>query len=121
MPKFEPGKSGNPGGRPKIARILAEMSTDATKLSKELFEKALEVMRAKRRDGNDANWRYAHEWLSNHVIGKPKQVVELTEGSGEDGLDFTKLTAEELQEMVDDGEALEVMTGAAGDEPRGDN
>jgi hypothetical protein len=101
MAAFVKGKSGNPGGRPKIARALEQLGTSAGDLTKELLEIALREAR-RVPEGNDPNWRYAHQWLSDRLLGKPKEVVEHHFGAGDsdEDADYTKLSEEELDAII---------------------
>lgn len=100
MAGFKKGQSGNPGGRPRIAKALDELGVTQGGLAKELFEIALREAR-RVPEGNDPNWRYAHQWLSDRLLGKPKEVVEHHFGSDADEVeDYTKLTEAELDAII---------------------
>ena len=73
---FEPGQSGNPGGRPKVAKEFKEKCRDF--MSDEGWEKLKSIaINGKKKD----QFR-ALELIAAYAYGKPKQGVEL---SGEDG------------------------------------
>lgn len=72
MAKFQPGQSGNPSGRPAYT---AEFTRRLVKLVKradwrDIVLKAIE--QAKRGDHK------AREWLSDRVMGKAGQIVDIT-------------------------------------------
>ena len=90
---FEPGQSGNPGGRTKgtpwadALRIAAlEKSGDKTllrKIADKCVEQAIEGDPAARKE------------LGDRLDGKPKQAVELS-GTGDDGSIKVEMTDTEL-------------------------
>lgn len=76
--RWQPGQSGNPGGRPKrpaAERYLRALEQGVTLAEwKEIVEKA--VSQAQKGDSR------ARTWLSEYLIGKP---IQRTEISGPDG------------------------------------
>lgn len=74
MAKFQPGQSGNPAGRPKRSveeKYLKKISSSVTLTEwREIVKKAVE--QAKRGDAK------ARQWLSDYLVGKPVQGVDLT-------------------------------------------
>lgn len=68
MPKFEPGKSGNPGGRPKV---VAEVQKHAREYSKEAMETLVEIMRDKK--APQAARGVASNSILDRAYGKPLQ------------------------------------------------
>lgn len=72
---FEPGRSGNPGGRPKVvAEIKALMQDNAAR--------AVQVLLDGLEGPDPKNAKACAELLLAYVLGKPKQTVEL---GGENG------------------------------------
>lgn len=107
---FVKGRSGNPGGRCKAAGEMARMIREETKGGRELVTYALQVYRDP--SSTEANRRWAHDWLSDRGFGRALQAVDLQVVSDmsidDEGIDYTKLTAAELDEIIAD---------AKGDEP----
>lgn len=81
---WKPGQSGNPGGRPKIAKAW---DLAIGKGSAEAFAEALRSVYEVMLDGahqdhngnhNDPNWRFAVQKVLEYSGGKPKEQVEVT-------------------------------------------
>jgi Family of unknown function (DUF5681) len=76
LPKFKPGQSGNPNGRPKIPPEVIELARLHTK---EAIQTFVDVMQ----NGSDDRSRVdAADRLLNRAWGKPTEKVEI---SGDDG------------------------------------
>lgn len=72
---FPKGVSPNPGGRPSIAKALEANGTTTTDVLAKLAKIALETL-----DDTKASERsreYAHTWLTNYTIGKPKDRMDV--------------------------------------------
>lgn len=88
-PRYRPGQSGNPGGRPR--RPFAELIRRATKDGKELAEFYLAILRCERievRNPDDTTQtirRYptmgermsAAQWLGAYAFGRPRIMLEV--------------------------------------------
>lgn len=99
---YSKGQSGNPGGLPNIARILAELGEKPGKLRKEIFEVVLLRFRRGPQGNNDPNWRYTCDWLSGHLRIKPKDhiVHEFGDGDRVEQLDWESLSDAELDAII---------------------
>ena len=73
---FQPGQSGNPGGRPAMAREFKQRCRDFAD------EEGIDALIAIAKDAKDRDRFRALELIMAYSWGKPKQGVEL---SGEDG------------------------------------
>ena len=75
---FKPGQSGNPNGRPSIAKALAANDTSATNVTAEVIGQLLRGLReldpGDRFEG--ASWRFCADKLLGYTVGKPKEIVE---------------------------------------------
>ena len=111
--QFQPGKSGNPGGRTKAHRELARYIRDKTQDGKELADICLAIAR-----DPDAERRVrliAIEWLGDRGIGKPVQAVDLRVEEGqpvEQSIDWSKVPLERRQALL---EALSLLDDLAAD------
>lgn len=78
MAKWQPGQSGNPAGRRSRTTEERYLRATISQVSvadwREIVDRA--VLQAKKGDHR------ARQWLSDYIIGKPAQAVEL---SGKDG------------------------------------
>lgn len=76
-PPWQPGQSGNPGGRPKglARRIREEVGNDGSRLVKVVIG-VLDDESASRRDRLEAA-----SWLADRAFGKPAQVIAGEEGA----------------------------------------
>ena len=72
---FQPGKSGNPGGRPKEA---AEVKALAQEYGAEAIEKLVALLRGE----DDRVAKAAADSLLDRGFGKPGQAVEMTGADG---------------------------------------
>lgn len=68
---FKPGQSGNPAGRPSIAKALATNNTTTTEVLAKLAAKAMKWL------DDPKHAEYAHQWLTNYTIGKPRDRVDV--------------------------------------------
>lgn len=67
--RIKPGSTRNPGGRPSFTKYAKEAGYDPKKLCATLIVKAVEWMNS----GHPKLAPYAHQWLSDHLYGKPKE------------------------------------------------
>ena len=73
---FEPGKSGNPGGRPKVVHEVRELAQQHTTAAIERLVRAM--------NGNDDRIAIAAATaLLDRAVGKPTQATELTGPEGQ--------------------------------------
>lgn len=102
MPGFKKGQSGNPGGRSKIALILAELGEDPKALRKEIFALHIKIVRAGPKGTNDATFRYSSDFVCGHLGIKPKEhiVHEFGAGDADGELDFESMSDEELDAII---------------------
>lgn len=118
--RFQKGSSGNPGGRPRAPGEMARLIRTETKGGKELVDYALKVYRDPA--SAEANKRWAHDWLSDRGFGKAVQAIDLhVAGENDDGddIDYTKLSQEELDQIIAEAEGSKPVpaTAAAAPEP----
>lgn len=101
--RFQPGQSGNPGGRPRgYERRLREVVESQTVEHPKLGTiSAFDAIVLEAVDKAVAGDKYAREWIGNYLMGKPKQHVELsgdvTTSSMAGMRDPSTLTDEELE------------------------
>jgi hypothetical protein len=81
MSKWAPGQSGNPKGRPKTAyledfdqiRAKREMLGEATQILRERWQDVVNAMIDHAIEGNPQ----AASFITNYVLGKPKESIDL--------------------------------------------
>jgi hypothetical protein len=98
--QFQPGKSGNPGGRPKI-RVLAEMLAAVgnqveKKSGKTYFQLAAEALLSKAFNGDVQAFRE----LADRIDGRTTQSVELA-GPGGKGIPV-EMSLDEIQTRINE-------------------
>ena len=79
---FRPGQSGNPGGRPKGAVVLAALIREQTADGAELVDFMLNVLRGRRKAPLRLRMEAA-AWLADRGFGKALQQLELGGPGGE--------------------------------------
>lgn len=109
MPKFKPGQSGNPGGRPCGFAALVREKVNP----QELIDRALEIVRGEQEvipseRGNSVvigpsarEQLAAMTFLADRGWGKPQQFINITDAPDDPAPNFdpTKLTTAELIEL----------------------
>ncbi len=120
---WKKGQSGNPGGRPQLAKAwevatgkkMAEVTAEALKL---VWERAQQGAQPNHfGDPNDPDWRFAMQKVLEYSAGKPKETVEIV-GDGERPFDWSKVPAERRQMLLAALTELEAVTGdGEADEP----
>lgn len=78
MAKFEPGQSGNKGGRPKVAGRIRE-------IAQKHAEKAIEILIGIANDVNEKGTVRvaAADHILNRALGRPEQGISLEGAGGE--------------------------------------
>lgn len=96
---FEPGKSGNPNGRPKklpkIDDLLAEVLGEDENSNE--ARAILEALLAKAKKGDTK----AAEILLDRAFGKPKQTIDQKNTIEDKRSDLSKLTEDELRILIE--------------------
>lgn len=72
---FQKGVSPNPGGRPSIAKAFEANGTTTTQVLEKLAKIALDTLDDKK--ASERSREYAHTWLTNYTIGKPKDQMDV--------------------------------------------
>lgn len=103
--RFQPGKSGNPSGRPKRSAIIKEMALDA---SSDAFKRIVELSQS---DDERVAFVACQEIL-NRAYGKPTQAVEV-----HDVRDIIDLTNDELAAIASGGRVRALAAPTGGGEP----
>lgn len=94
MPKFKPGQSGNPSGRPKSAAGLRELLLNHYGANAEVLVQRLEKLSTGR---NSRLALDATRLLLSYACGKPEQAVEVS-GRFENGR-FEQVSADVLARL----------------------
>jgi len=99
--KFEPGKSGNPGGRPKVTLPDGRSLTELCRAHTETAVNAL-VEICTSPDAPKAAVVASANALLDRGWGKPQQAVEITgkDGGAIEYRDLSNLSAETLRELA---------------------
>lgn len=83
--RFQPGQSGNPGGRPPGMRALKERIAQITDNGVALVDWIDDVRLGVVEGMNDPRVRFAAaEWMHDRLFGKIKQTVEIEDGQDKD-------------------------------------
>jgi hypothetical protein len=92
--------SPNPGGRPKAATEFAKLALAATNNGKELLDFLLEVMRGQK-DGlkSERSRQWATSELLDRTLGRAPQQIEIATGDGQERVDYSVLSDEELAQL----------------------
>jgi hypothetical protein len=75
---FQPGVSGNPGGRTAWSKACRDAGFDPAELSVEVIRRRVEAMRTM--DPDTPSWREVTADLMNRFFGKPKESVDVNVG-----------------------------------------
>lgn len=107
---FPKGVSPNPGGKPKIAKILDAMGLTTKTASVELMKFAFDVIRDSTSPLRDKIRMW--EAVSPHILGKPKETIVL-EDAGQSRENWAERSVEEKRELLE----LAARVGALDAEP----
>jgi hypothetical protein len=100
---FLPGKTGNPGGRPKGLAALAREGTDDGKLLVEQMVKIVMGQTINRIKPKISDVINAVEWLADRGFGKTANIHELTSKDG-GSIQVEHMSAEQIrQSLIDEG------------------
>jgi len=116
---FQPGVSGNPGGRTKAHRELARYIREKTGDGTELADICLKIARNAKAEPRVR--LMAVEWLGDRGIGKPVQAVELrldTDNQpAEQDIDWSQIPLDQREKLLEALSALDQIAAPA--EPDG--
>lgn len=117
MPKWARGRSGNPGGRPSLAKAwdaatggktMAQVTAEALRL---VWERATDGPKPNHfGDPNDPDWRFAMQKVLEYSAGKPKETVEVV-GNEERPFDWRTVPIDRRKAIRDALVELEAITG----------
>jgi hypothetical protein len=90
---FQPGQSGNPSGRPAVAREFRELCRDF------MSEQGWHNLRAMANDPDSPHYFRANELIAAYALGKPTQGLEVS-GAGGGPIMLAHLTDEAIDEEI---------------------
>jgi hypothetical protein len=78
--RFVKGHVTNPNGPVRVAKIVIDAGFDPKELRAEIVQRCVAAMReldpGSKSEG--PNWRFAVQYLGDHLLGKPKERLELS-------------------------------------------
>src|ERR1044071_499133 len=84
---YKPGQSGNPGGRPRSASLVARAVSERTGGGAEIVETMLRIARGEDKTYTERSRFAAWEWLADRLWGRAPMELEVTATAGP-GADF---------------------------------
>lgn len=123
---FERGRSGNPGGRPSIAKAwdAATGGKKAADVGAEALKLAYTVAMAGPTCLRDSNWQFAMTQVLHYSLGKPKEQIAVTGDVSPEAqalLAALRLTPHERRQLAaqdstaaEDDAAMDDLVGADG-------